>query len=165
MAEIARGTPGRGGPFHVYLVGGGTAVWAGWRDASVDVDLFSEHEELFRDVQGMKERLNINIEFARPEDFVPELPGAGDRHVFIRSVRQVHFHHYDPYSQLLSKVVRGFPRDLEDARHFLSSGMVDASRFRAMVEQIPESAFSRYPSLSPAGVRKAVATFLGMVGG
>ena len=108
MREIARGAPARGGPYHVYLVGGGTAVWAGWREASIDVDLFSEHDELFDDVQGMKERLNINIEFVRPEHFVPPLPGAQERHVFVETIEPVHFYHYDPYSQLFSKVVRGF---------------------------------------------------------
>lgn len=160
MREIARGAPARGGPYHVYLVGGGTAVWAGWREASIDVDLFSEHDELFDDVQGMKERLNLNIEFVRPEHFVPPLPGAQERHVFVETIEPVHFYHYDPYSQLFSKVVRGFTRDLDDAHHFLSSGMVEASRFRSLVAQVTDSQFARYPSLSPVGVREAVETFL-----
>jgi hypothetical protein len=160
MREIATGAPPRGGPFHVYLVGGGTAVWEGWREASIDADLFSEHEELFGDVQGMKERLNLNIEFARPEHFVPPLPGAQERHIFLETIEPVHFYHYDPYSQLFSKVVRGFTRDLDDARHFLSSGMVEASRFRSLVAEVSYSQFARYPSLSPDGVRQAVEAFL-----
>ncbi len=160
MKEIARGAPTRGGPYRVYLVGGGTAVWAGWREASIDVDLFSDHEELFSDVQGMKERLNLNIEFARPEHFVPPLSGAQERHLLVETVDPVHFYHYDPYSQLFSKVVRGFTRDLEDARHFLSSGMVEANRFANLVAEVPDSAFARYPSLSPGGVRQAVKMFL-----
>lgn len=160
LREIARDAPGRGGPFRVYLVGGGTAVWAGWREASIDADLFSESEELFEDVQGMKERLNVNIEFTRPEHFVPPLSGTEDRHVFIEAIEPVHFFHYDPYSQLFSKVVRGFRRDLDDARHFLESGMVDGDRFRELVDRVPESAFARYPRLSPSAVRQAVDDFL-----
>lgn len=160
MHEIGRRGPAKGGPYRVFLVGGGTAVWAGWREASVDVDLHSEHEELFREVQEMKEQLNINIEFARPEHFVPPLPGADTRHVFVERHGRVEFYHYDPYSQFFTKVVRGFPRDLEDARHFLSSGMVEASRMRDLVGEVRDSAFARYPSLSPGGVRAAVETFL-----
>ncbi len=160
MKEIARSAPRGRRSYRVYWVGGGTAVWAGWRDSSIDVDLFTEHEELFSDVQRMKESLNINIEFARPEHFVPPLPGAEDRHVFIESVGRVQFYHYDPYSQVFSKVVRGFARDLEDARHFLGSGMVDGARLEQLVGAIPESAFSRYPSLSPTAVRGAVVDFL-----
>ncbi len=160
MAAIASNAPSAGGPYRVYWVGGSTAVWSGWRDSSIDVDLFTEQEELFRDVQWMKEHLNINIEFARPEHVVPPLAGAGDRHVFIEAVGPVQFYHYDPYSQLFSKVVRGFARDLDDAQDFVGSGMVETDRFRELVEAIPDTAFARYPSLSPSAVRRAVADFL-----
>ncbi len=72
----------------------------------------------------------------------------------------VEFLHYDPYSQCFSKVVRGFTRDLDDARHFVSSGMVDAKRLGDLVGQIPDSAFARYPSLSPGAVRQVVDDFV-----
>jgi hypothetical protein len=159
MKELSRTAPRRG-TFKVYLVGGGTAVYAGWRDSSIDVDLFSEQESVFRDIQGIKERLNINVEFARPEDFVPPLPGSSDRHVFIASIGAVSFYHYDPYAQTLSKVVRGFERDLEDARNFVASGMVKPERLKDLVERIPKGAYARYPSLTDSAVREAVRTFL-----
>jgi len=159
MEELARTAPRRG-TFKVCLVGGGTAVYAGWRQSSIDVDLFSEDEPVFRDIQGIKERLNVNIEFARPEDFVPPLPGSPERHVFITSVGNVSFYHYDPYAQLLSKVVRGFERDLEDARAFVASGMVRPERLRDLVERISARAYAKYPSLTEAAVREAVETFL-----
>jgi len=159
MNELAKSAPGRGS-FRVYLVGGGTAVEAGWRTATIDADLYSEDERVFRDVQRVKERLNVNIEFVRPEDFVPPLAGTDDRHVFVRTVRRVSFYHYDPYAQLLSKVVRGFDRDMTDARHFLASGMVDPERFRALVGKIPDRAYARYPALTRGAVLRAVDDFL-----
>jgi hypothetical protein len=159
MEALSRSAPRRGA-FSVYLVGGGTAVYAGWRDSSIDVDLFSDDESVFRDIQGIKERLNVNVEFARPEDFVPPLPGSSERHVFIASIGNVTFYHYDPYAQLLSKVVRGFVRDLEDARAFVASGMVRPERLRDLVEKIPQRAYAKYPSLTEAAVREAVETFL-----
>ena len=97
MREIATSAP-PGDAYRVYLVGGGTAVLAGWRRSSVDVDLFSDQEEVFRDIQRIKERLRINIEFARPEHFVPGLPGSELRHVFIETNGPVSFYHYDPYA-------------------------------------------------------------------
>lgn len=160
MKEIVRTAPQEGAPHKVYLVGGGTAVWAGWRESSVDADLFVEDDSVLQDVQGMKERLNLNIELARPEHFVPPLAGADGRHVFIEELGGVRFYHYDPYSQLYSKVVRGFSRDLEDARHFLESGMVEAERFRGLTHKVPDSAFESYPRLSPGAVRAAVDAFL-----
>ena len=163
MKELAKTAPRRG-RFRVYLVGGGTAVYLGWRRSSVDVDLCADSDAVFRDIQGIKERLNVNIEFARPEDFVPPLKGSADRHVFIDTVGSVTFYHYDPYEQLLSKIARGFQRDMDDAREFLRSGMVDPRKFRSLVAAIPDSAYAKYPNLSRAGVEKATADYLAEVG-
>jgi len=107
-----------------------------------------------------KERLRLNIEFVRPEDFVPALRGSPDRHVFIETIGRVSFFHYDPYSQMLSKVVRGFRQDLLDAENFLASGMVAPMRFRSLVDAIPETAFRKYPALSRRAVLEAVDDFL-----
>jgi hypothetical protein len=159
MKELAQSAPRRGA-YRVYLVGGGTAVYLGWRRSSIDVDLFSDQDVIFRDIQRIKESLNINIEFARPEDFVPPLGGTADRHVFIETIGAITFYHYDPYAQLFSKVVRGFERDLEDARKFVSSGTVDPVQLRALVTKIPDAAYARYPSLSKKGIEAAVDRFL-----
>ena len=159
MRELASSAP-RGKSFRVYLVGGGTAVYSGWRASSVDIDLHADHEGVFRDIQGIKERLNVNVEFARPEHFVPPLAGTGDRHVFIETVGRVSYFHYDPYAQTFAKVVRGFERDMEDARRFVQSGMVDPRRLGDLVDAIPGKAWARYPSLSRAAVVAAVDAFL-----
>jgi hypothetical protein len=159
MKELARRAPPPG-PYNVYLVGGGTAVYLGFRDSSIDADLCSDRDEVFREVQEIKERHNLNIEFARPEDFVPPLPGSEERHLFIDRIGPVAFHHYDPYAQTLSKIVRGFQRDLDDARKFVSSRTVDPAKLLALVKAIPEPAYARYPSLSRPAVERAVAQFL-----
>ena len=159
MREIARVAPRRKGAFRVYLVGGGTAVYCGWRAASIDADLYSDREEVFHDIQGIKERLNVNVEFARPEHFVPPLVGTDGRHVLIEAIPPVTFYHYDPYAQALAKIVRGFERDLDDARHFVDSGMIEESRLRELVGKIPEAEFARYPNLSRAAVTAAVEDF------
>lgn len=162
MRELARRAPARG-PFRVYFVGGGTAVHAGWRESTIDADLYSDTEAVFRDVQLVKEDLALNIEFARPEYFVPPLAGSDRRHVFVKTIGAVSFYHYDPYAQLLSKVVRGFGRDLDDARMFLESGMVDRGQFRSLVHAIPSSAYAKYPALSRESVIEAVTAFLDSV--
>jgi hypothetical protein len=70
------------------------------------------------------------------------------------------FYYYDPYAQLLSKVVRGFERDLVDARVLVNGGLVDPNQFRSLVAGIPDSAYAGYPNLTRAGVGKAVGSFL-----
>lgn len=163
MNELARSAPGRRS-YRVFFVGGSTAVLAGWRESTIDADLHSDQEEVFRDVQGIKERLQLNIEFARPENFVPVVAGSAERHVFIETVGKVSFYHYDPYAQLLSKVVRGFNRDMQDAERLIDSGMVDAARFRSLVGAIPHAAYAKYPALSRQAVLEAVDDFLSGIG-
>jgi hypothetical protein len=163
MNELARSAPRRG-TYRVFFVGGGSAVLEGWRESTIDADLSSDREEIFHDIQGIKERLQLNIEFARPEDFVPALAGSDDRHVFIETIGKVSFYHYDPYAQLLSKLVRGFSRDMQDAERFLASGMVEAERFRSLVSEIPDLAYARYPTLSKQAVREVVDDFLAGIG-
>jgi hypothetical protein len=159
MKALARSAPRRGS-YRVFFVGGGTAVLAGWRDSTIDADLYSDTEAIFNDVQAIKERLQLNIEFARPEDFVPALAGSGSRHVLVETIGKVSFYHYDPYAQLLSKIVRGFNRDMLDAFSFVTSGMVDPKRFRSLVQAIPEAAYAKYPALSRRAVLEAVDAFL-----
>ncbi len=159
MRELARSAKSKR-HYRIYLVGGGTAVFEGWRESSIDADLYTKQDDIFRDVQNIKERLNLNIEFVRPEDFVPPLDGSEARHVFVETVGRVSFYHYDPYAQLLSKIVRGFARDLADARAFVTSGMVEPDRFRNLVQDIPASVYSKYPRLSSGAVRAAVDDFL-----
>ena len=158
MQHLAEAAP-RGRHFRVFVVGGGTAVERGWRESTIDVDVYADDEAVFIDIQRIKETQRINVEFVRPEHFVPALAGAGNRPLFIATFGGVSFFHYDPYSQVFSKIVRGFRRDLEDARRFIDSGLVDAARFRTLVDAIPDSAFAKYPALSPQAIRDAVSAF------
>jgi len=162
MEELARSARTKRS-YRIFLVGGGTAVWSGWRKSTIDANLFADNDDIFRNIQGIKERLQLNVEFVRPEDFVPPLAGSESRHIFIETIGTVSFYHYDPYAQLLSKVVCGFNRDLADAREFLASQMVEPVRFQALVHDIPESAYSKYPALSHAAVQETVDAFLSSV--
>jgi hypothetical protein len=85
--------------------------------------------------------------------------------VFIHTIAKASFCHCDPYAKLLSKVVRGFNRDILDASSFVTSGMVDPERFRALVVAIPEAAYAKYPALLRRAVLEAVDDFLNRRGG
>ena len=100
----------------LYLTGGATAVLEGWRANTVDVDIRLEPDSdaLLRRIAQLKEELDLNIELASPPDFIPELPGWRERSPFAFSEGRVHVRHFDPYSQTLSKIERGFAHDLED---------------------------------------------------
>ena len=92
MKHLAESAP-RGRRFRVFVVGGGTAVEQGWRESTIDVDLYADDEAVFLDIQRIKETQQVNVEFARPEHFVPPLAGA---------VRPPHLHRNIWRRELLS---------------------------------------------------------------
>ena len=128
-------------PTRIYLTGGSTAVMEGWRQSTIDVDLRlePEDEEIMRALPELKDRLGINIEFASPPDFIPELPGSKRRSPLLFTDGHVSVHHFDPYSQALSKIERGFEHDLADVAAMVSGGLVEVDRVRDLYDQIEPS--------------------------
>lgn len=142
-------------PVRIYLTGGSTAVMEGWRASTVDVDVRFEPEadELMRALPALKERLGINIELASPPDFIPELPGWRERSPLLFSEGNVAVHHFDPYSQALSKIERGFTSDMADVGAMIDGGLVEPDRLRGFYEQIEPELF-RYPAIEPSAFRR-----------
>lgn len=102
MRELGRAvqSPGR-----VYFTGGATAVLLGWRDTTLDIDLKPDPEPIgfFEALPKLKNEIDINIELAAPDDFVPALPEWKERSQFIAKEGSLEFYHYDFYGQALSK--------------------------------------------------------------
>ncbi len=139
----------------VYLTGGSTAVLEGWRKSTVDVDLRFEPDtdELLRELPKIKEELQINVELASPSDFIPELPGWRDRSPVVFEYGEVQIRHFDPYSQALAKIERGFPQDLQDVQSMLDHDLVDRALLLRLYEQI-EPQLYRYPAIDPVSFRR-----------
>lgn len=156
LRELARRL-GRIAPTRVriYLTGGATAVLEGWRDATIDVDLRFEPEsdELLRAIPALKESLGVNIELASPPDFIPELPGWRERSPLVFRDGNVDVHHFDPYSQALSKIERGFSQDRGDVQELIGRGLVDAAELRKLFDAIEPELF-RYPAIDPPSFRR-----------
>lgn len=146
-------------PARIYLTGGSTAVLLGFRAGTIDIDVSGDLDELFSEIPNLKTGLNINIELAKPTDFVPGLPGEKRRHLPIRVIGAASFFHFDPYGQAFSKVVRGHATDISDARDFVRHELVDPHRLFAMVSRLPPEEFHRYPRLDPESVVEAVRQF------
>jgi hypothetical protein len=84
-----------------------------------------ESDELMRALPALKDRLGINIEMVSPPDFIPELPGWRERSPLVLREGSVELHHFDLYSQALSKIERGFEQDLGDVRTMIARGSVE----------------------------------------
>lgn len=127
----------------------------GWRSSTIDVDLRFEPDELLRALPELKERHSINIELASPPDFIPELPGWRARSPLVFQEGSVHVHHFDPYSQVLSKIERGFEQDLADVQTMITRGLVDPGRLHELFDRI-EPELYRYPAIDPPAFRRKV---------
>jgi Nucleotidyltransferase of unknown function (DUF6036) len=147
-------------PTRIYLTGGATAVIEGWRGSTVDVDLrFEPDDELLRELPALKERLGVNIELASPPDFVPELRGWRERSPLVFREGNVEVHHFDFYSQALSKIERGFAQDLEDVSTMIARGLIEPVLLRELYDEIEPELF-RYPAIDPVIFRQKVAAIV-----
>jgi len=141
----------------VFLVGGATSVLLGWRDSTIDVDLkvVPESDELLRRFPELKERLQINIELASPDDFIPELPGWQERSRFVGQEGKITFFHYDFYAQALAKIERGHTLDMQDLREMISRGLIEPKRLLDLFHSIEDQLY-RYPAVDASSFRRKV---------
>ena len=67
------------------------------RQATVDADLKldPEPEGVFEAIVKLKDELDMNVELAAPDDFIPPVPGWRERSPFIARYGSVDFFHYD----------------------------------------------------------------------
>lgn len=153
VAEAARA------PLQVYLVGGATAVVEGWRQATIDIDLAlgPDHDAVLRAIPAIKEALDVNVELASPEDFIPVKPGWQERSPFVAQEGKVTFRHFDLYAQALAKIERGHETDRIDVAQLLGRGLVERTRLLEYFAAI-EPELYRFPAVDPASFRQAVET-------
>ncbi|MEH2292088.1 DUF6036 family nucleotidyltransferase [Nostoc sp.] len=110
-------------------------------------------------IAKLKQELNINIELASPQDFLPPLPGWRDRSVFIGKQGQISFYHYDFTAQALAKLSRGFDRDIKDIEAMYAQKLFSLNELQNGFEAI-EPELIRFPSLNPDLLRSKVEKFI-----
>ena len=154
MAELGRAvrSPGR-----VYFTGGVSAVLLGWRETTLDVDLKADPEPdgFFEALPRLKDAVDINIELAAPDDFIPALPDWRDRSRFIAQHGPLGFYHYDFYSQALSKIERNHERDQADVQRMLATGLTKRDLLLAFFRDI-EPRLIRFPAIDADALRSRV---------
>ena len=145
----------------VYFTGGASALLIGWRSSTVDIDIRLDPEPpgIFQAIAKIKRKLNINIELASPQDFLPPLPGWRDRSVFIGKKGQISFYHYDFTAQALAKLSRGYDRDVNDVLAMYEQNLFSLNNLSDSFEAI-EPELIRFPSLNPNALRRKVESFI-----
>lgn len=158
MKALGRESRGTG---NIYLTGGASALLRGWRNSTVDIDirLDPEPEGVFQSIAKLKQQLDVNIELASPQDFLPPLPGWRSRSIFIGRFGGISFYHYDFISQAISKLSRGYNRDIDDVKAMYEQKLFYVEELRDCFNAI-EPELIRFPSLSSDVLKRKVEQFI-----
>lgn len=148
------------GPGCIYLTGGASALLNGWRTSTIDIEIKPAPEpgRFFESIALLKEQLDIYVELAAPDQFIPALPGWQGRSIFIAHHGLVDYYHYDFYSQALAQIERGHRRDVTDVEAMTRAGLIFTSRLWELFCAI-EPDLLRYPAITPRVFRSAVEAF------
>lgn len=149
-------------PGRVYFAGGATAVLLGWRPSTIGVDIrvVPGSDAILRAIPALKESLDLNVELAAPDDFIPVREDWAERSETIAREGRLTFHHFDLYAQALAKIERGHDQDVQDVHEMLARNLIDrhllAEYFTAIAPRL-----YRYPAIDPPTFADAVARFTG----
>lgn len=141
----------------IYLVGGTAVVYRGLRVRTLDIDIAIESGEaqLLEAVRRLKDELQVNVELASPEDFIPLPPGWEGRARFIGRFGNLDVFYFDFDSIALTKIVRANERDLDDLVLLAREGLVQLQALEQEVAaMLPQLGTGRYFNVDPAAVAR-----------
>jgi hypothetical protein len=139
------------------LVGGAAMVHRGIRPGQtldIDIQITVDPANLTAQVAQLKQKLNMNIEFASPADFMP-LPAQWEtRSQFIKRYGQMDAFYFDWYSIALSKMQRANRQDVVDVQLLVRQRFIDLAEldrlYQDVLGKIGRPPYDRLlPNLSP----------------
>jgi len=110
---------------------------------------------MLRAIPMLKERLQLNVELASPDLFIPVPPGLEHRSPFVTRIGRVTFRHFDFVAQALAKIERGHARDLADVQAMRERALISAGDVRAQFARL-EPELYRFPAIDAPSFRRAV---------
>ena len=144
-------------PATAYLTGGSTAVLLGWRESTIDIDLklVPDSAALLRVVPVLKEELEINVELASPDLFIPVPPRWEDRSPWETTEGMLTVRHFDLTAQAMAKLDRGHGPRPRRRPPMLAHGLVERAGLLSFLDAIEEELY-RFPAIDPPSFRRAV---------
>lgn len=123
----------------LYLTGGAALVHRGIRPGQtldIDIQITVDPANLTAQIGQLKQKLNMNIEFASPGDFIP-LPTQWEaRSAFIKRYDQVDVFYFDWYSLALSKMQRANRQDVVDVQLLVRQGFVEVTELDRLCQDV-----------------------------
>lgn len=137
----------------------------GWRDSTVDIDLrlAPDRDELMKAIASLKDELDLNVEFASPDLFIPVAPGWEERSPWVSDAGKLTVRHFDLTAQALAKISRGHARDLSDVAAMLDRQLVTREGIDAAFARIRPDLY-KFPGIDEPSFAIAVARVTGAEG-
>ncbi len=129
----------------LYLVGGSVWIHLGIRTSTLDIDYAVSaederaYDEIERIIRDLKQELDINIERASPDHFIPVPPNALARSPFVGQFGKLGVYYYHLPSLVLAKVARGYEHDLTDVVSLIQAGHVTLAEVQENFEDVRDS--------------------------
>ncbi len=141
-------------PGRLYLAGGAALVHIGLRPGStMEIDVAieaSDEDEMVMAIRKLVEKMQINVEFASPGDFIP-LPAQWIAQArYVGRYGSIDVFYFDFYSLALSKISRGNDRDLIDVKLLLQQKLITLEELDAAYNEVlPRMGKRPYINLNP----------------
>jgi hypothetical protein len=126
-------------PGRLYLTGGAALVHRGIRPGQtldIDIQITADPAHLTAQIMQLKQKLNMNIEFASPGDFIPLPTHWETRCEFIKRYGQVDAFYFDWYSLALSKMQRANRQDVVDVQLLVRQGYVEVKQLDLLYQDV-----------------------------
>ena len=141
-------------PGRLYLADSAALVHFGLRPGStMDIDVAIEapdEDEMVMAIRKLVEKMQINVEFAAPGDFIPLPIHWMDQARYVGRYGSIDVFYFDFYSLALSKISRGNDRDLIDVKLLLQQKLITLEDLDAAYSEVlPRMGKRPYINLNP----------------
>lgn len=163
MRKLGMAAKGSGA---IYITGGSSALLLGIREQTIDIDVKLDPEPpgAFEAIAVLKNELDLNVELASPDDFIPVPSDWKARSTYIDTINGVSFYHYDLVAQALAKLERGHSQDVADVRALLERGIITKEALLKTFVDV-RSSLLRYPAIDAEQFEQKVREFIAQEGG
>ena len=128
-------------PGAVYLVGGASLLLLAAKESTFDIDLKFEvaperHSEFIRCLRQLSAEMELAVEQASPDEFLPLPDGYEDRRRYVGRYGNLQVFHFDLYSVALAKLERGNEKDLVDVIQMVRTGLIELQALERYFQEI-----------------------------
>ena|SRR3989304_7429171 len=94
------------------------------------------HAEFIECIRSISREMQIPVEQASPDEFLPLPSGYENRHRYIGRYGNLEVFHFDFYSVALGKLNRGTEKDFSDVTQMVQVGVIRFSELEGYLQEI-----------------------------